>query len=150
MLSNAVNAQRWWLGFRLPDPTWLNMRANKIKSGITLHSGKLSENYRGQNKVKLKYRGQDKVKSNSAIRTHSLIIRVKRFKTLSRQRRCFCLLVYPRMYVRRLFLIFSRAITGRKLSRRVLGAHYDDLLNIKNNWMKNIIWRAASFWLLYS
>jgi hypothetical protein len=86
------------------------------------------ENYRGQNKVKLKktigvrtklnckisgavkYRGQNKVKSNSAIRTHSLIIRVKRFKTLSRQRRCFCLLIYPRMYVRRLFLIFSRAI----------------------------------------
>ena len=35
--------------------------------------------------------------------------------------------------------------TGRKLSRRVLGAHYDDLLNIKNNWMKNIV--ASGFFL---
>ena len=40
MLSNALNAQRMWLGFHLPDPKWLNMRANKIKSGITLHSEK--------------------------------------------------------------------------------------------------------------
>ena len=32
---------------------------------------------------------------------------------------------------------------GSKLSHRVLGAHYDDLLNIRNNWMKNIVWRAA-------
>jgi len=27
-----------------------------------------------------------------------------------------------------------------------VGAHYDDLLNIKNNWIKNIIWRATSFY----
>jgi hypothetical protein len=35
---------------------------------------------------------------------------------------------------------------GCKLSRRVLGAHYDDLLNIKNNWMKNIL--ASGFFLV--
>jgi hypothetical protein len=28
----------------------------------------------------------------------------------------------------------------------VLGAHYDDLLNIKNNWMKNIV--ASGFFLV--
>ena len=32
---------------------------------------------------------------------------------------------------------------GCKLSRRVQGAHYDDLLNIINNWMKNIVWWAT-------
>ncbi|GAC17185.1 hypothetical protein GARC_0203 [Paraglaciecola arctica BSs20135] len=31
------------------------------------------------------------------------------------------------------------------MSRRVPGAHYDDLLNLRNNWMKNIVWRAAFF-----
>ncbi|GAC17496.1 hypothetical protein GARC_0515 [Paraglaciecola arctica BSs20135] len=45
---------------------------------------------------------------------------------------------------------FVGQFTGGKLSRRVPGAHCDDLLNSSNNWMKNIIWRAASFWLLYS
>jgi hypothetical protein len=28
----------------------------------------------------------------------------------------------------------------------VLGAHYDDLLNIKNNWMKNIV-ASGFFWV---
>ena len=28
----------------------------------------------------------------------------------------------------------------------MLGAHYDDLLNIKNNWMKNIV--ASGFFLV--
>jgi hypothetical protein len=30
----------------------------------------------------------------------------------------------------------------------VLGAHYDDLLNIKNNWMKNIV-ASGIFWILF-
>jgi hypothetical protein len=33
---------------------------------------------------------------------------------------------------------FVGQFTGRKLSRRVPGAHYDDLLNLPDNWMKNI------------
>ena len=32
------------------------------------------------------------------------------------------------------------------MSRRVLGANYDDLLNIKNNWMKNIV-ANGFFWV---
>jgi hypothetical protein len=45
MLFNAVNAQRWWLGFHLPDPVWLNMRANKlspVSSSIQRNTGLLS------------------------------------------------------------------------------------------------------------
>jgi hypothetical protein len=41
--------------------------------------------------------------------------------------------------------IWQVNLQGCKLSRRVRGAHYDDLLNIKNNWMKNIVWRAGFF-----
>jgi hypothetical protein len=47
------------------------------------------------------------------------------------------------MYVRQLSGEFRRAIysgrrAGGKLSRRVPGAHCDDLLNLPDNWMKNI------------
>jgi hypothetical protein len=36
--------------------------------------------------------------------------------------------------------------TGRKLSHRVPGAHCDDLLNLPDNWMKNIV--ASGFFLV--
>jgi hypothetical protein len=39
--------------------------------------------------------------------------------------------------------------TGRKLSLPTLGAYANDLLNLLDNWMKNIVWRAAllfTFW----
>ena len=54
------------------------------------------------------------------------------------------------MFANSLWDFLGQFICGRragcKLSRRVPGAHCDDLLNITNNWMKNIIWRAASFY----
>jgi hypothetical protein len=61
------------------------------------------------------------------------------------------LLPYPRMYVRQLFLDLVGQFTcgrraGCKLSRRVPGAHCDDLLNLNNNWMKNIV--ASGFFLV--
>lgn len=41
---------------------------------------------------------------------------------------------------------FIGQFTGRKLSRRVPGAHCDDLLNTPDNWMKNIV--ASGFFLV--
>jgi hypothetical protein len=35
--------------------------------------------------------------------------------------------------------------TGRKLSLLTPGAYANDLLNLPDNWMKNIVWRAARF-----
>jgi hypothetical protein len=35
--------------------------------------------------------------------------------------------------------------TGRKLSLPTPGAYANDLLNLPDNWMKNIVWRAGFF-----
>jgi hypothetical protein len=40
---------------------------------------------------------------------------------------------------------FVGQFTGRKLSLPTLGAFANDLLNLLDNWMKNIVWRAAFF-----
>ena len=53
---------------------------------------------------------------------------------------------WSHIYVRQLSGKFSGAIgMDSQLSLSSSGTSTNDLLNLPDNWMKNIIWRAASF-----
>ena len=90
-----------------------------------------------------------RVRNEAGINRTSILILSNQSKTPSRQSPCF----WPSLafMFANYFWDFAGQYTcgrraGCKLSHRVLGAYYDDLLNRINNWLKNIV-ASGFFWV---